>query len=330
MRALSLEVRVGLLILAALGILGAFVFLLGGFNLGKGYTLYVDFGNPGNVKPGAPVEIGGMKVGQVDEIQYRGDKLDPKTGRRSLIRMRLALDDDVKNTIHEDALFYVTSEGMLGQSLIGIDPGDPTKPVLREGSIVQGIDPPRLDLAMSMAYELLQNMVKLFRDHRGELKDMLTNASDMMRSVNDILTTHREHIDHIITNIDNATRDADDLMVSARKTIDGRHVQRILANLDTTLGAVSHDIKPIMADVQGLTSKANDALGAIGPDQRKQIQVAVAKASKAVSDAQAIVAHIRAGQGTVGAVVMDEELYDDIQEMLRDLKHNPWKLFWRD
>jgi len=27
---------------------------------------------------------------------------------------------------------------------------------------------------------------------------------------------------------------------------------------------------------------------------------------------------------------MDEEIYDDIQEMLRDLKHNPWKLFWRE
>jgi len=27
---------------------------------------------------------------------------------------------------------------------------------------------------------------------------------------------------------------------------------------------------------------------------------------------------------------MDEEIYDDVQEMLRDLKHNPWKFFWRE
>ena len=53
-------------------------------------------------------------------------------------------------------------------------------------------------------------------------------------------------------------------------------------------------------------------------------------ANEAVADARAIVAHVRAGRGTVGAIVMDEELYDDIQEMLRDLKHNPWKLFWRE
>jgi phospholipid/cholesterol/gamma-HCH transport system substrate-binding protein len=27
---------------------------------------------------------------------------------------------------------------------------------------------------------------------------------------------------------------------------------------------------------------------------------------------------------------MDEELYDDLQELVRDLKHNPWKFFWRE
>jgi phospholipid/cholesterol/gamma-HCH transport system substrate-binding protein len=43
-----------------------------------------------------------------------------------------------------------------------------------------------------------------------------------------------------------------------------------------------------------------------------------------------IVSHIRKGNGSVGAFVMDEQLYDDIQELARDLKHNPWKFFWRE
>ena len=32
----------------------------------------------------------------------------------------------------------------------------------------------------------------------------------------------------------------------------------------------------------------------------------------------------------VGALVMDEAIYDDLQELLRDLKHNPWKFFWKE
>ena len=50
----------------------------------------------------------------------------------------------------------------------------------------------------------------------------------------------------------------------------------------------------------------------------------------AAADAQAVVSHIKRGRGTVGALVMDEAVYDDLQEMLRDLKHNPWKFLWRE
>jgi phospholipid/cholesterol/gamma-HCH transport system substrate-binding protein len=49
-----------------------------------------------------------------------------------------------------------------------------------------------------------------------------------------------------------------------------------------------------------------------------------------LADAKQIVGHMKRGEGTVGALLMDEEIYDDVQEMLRDLKHNPWKLFWRE
>jgi phospholipid/cholesterol/gamma-HCH transport system substrate-binding protein len=27
---------------------------------------------------------------------------------------------------------------------------------------------------------------------------------------------------------------------------------------------------------------------------------------------------------------MDEAVYDDVQEMVRDLKHNPWKFLWKE
>jgi phospholipid/cholesterol/gamma-HCH transport system substrate-binding protein len=54
------------------------------------------------------------------------------------------------------------------------------------------------------------------------------------------------------------------------------------------------------------------------------------RANATAADAQAIVAHIKKGKGTIGALVMDEEIYDDMQEMIRDLKHNPWKFLWRE
>jgi phospholipid/cholesterol/gamma-HCH transport system substrate-binding protein len=61
----------------------------------------------------------------------------------------------------------------------------------------------------------------------------------------------------------------------------------------------------------------------------KDATEAAALAKMTASEAQRLMAHVGRGEGTVGALVMDEALYDDLQEMLRDLKHNPWKFFWR-
>ncbi|HVY47454.1 MAG TPA: MCE family protein, partial [Minicystis sp.] len=55
-----------------------------------------------------------------------------------------------------------------------------------------------------------------------------------------------------------------------------------------------------------------------------------ARAKTTTRDAEAIAEQIRRGKGTVGAMVMDEQLYDDLQELARDLKHNPWKFLWKE
>src|SRR5688500_5565479 len=104
MKGLSLEAKVGLLILAAAILLGVFLFALGGINLENTYTVYADFDNPGSVQPGAAVRVGGVKVGSVDGVQYLGRRLDPQTSRRALVRLTLSIHEDVRDTIHRDAI----------------------------------------------------------------------------------------------------------------------------------------------------------------------------------------------------------------------------------
>jgi hypothetical protein len=39
---------------------------------------------------------------------------------------------------------------------------------------------------------------------------------------------------------------------------------------------------------------------------------------------------MKRGEGAVGALLRDQDMSDDFQEILDDLKNNPWKLFWRE
>jgi phospholipid/cholesterol/gamma-HCH transport system substrate-binding protein len=39
---------------------------------------------------------------------------------------------------------------------------------------------------------------------------------------------------------------------------------------------------------------------------------------------------VRKGKGTAGALLVDPQIYDDLKELVRDLKRNPWKFFWKE
>src|SRR6185503_7108704 len=88
----SIEVKVGVLILTAVGLLAAFILIMGGINFQSTYSIFVDFDNPGGLQNGAPVKIAGVKVGKISEIAFRGGH-DPTTGKRQpLVRLKVNIE----------------------------------------------------------------------------------------------------------------------------------------------------------------------------------------------------------------------------------------------
>lgn len=345
MKGLSLEVRVGLLVLLALALLGSFVFVLGGVRIGDGYPVYVDFDNPGSVQAGAPVRIGGVKVGRVEEVRYMGGRLDSATGRRPLVRLRLSIDREVQDTVHDDALFYVTSQGVLGEQFVAIDPGTAEHPVMPEGFIADGIDPPRLDLALALGYELLEDLVEGVRSRRDELGGLMDDVVALVRAIRELLEGNRDQVQHIVDQVATAADEGVALLRGARETyVEGQQPRRILSRVEHLVGTLDREAGPLIADARHVATSARETLDTIGPTERQEIQETIHSARRiagdvetttdhaqqVVDDAQAIVRHVREGEGTIGALLMDEEIYDDLQEMIRDLKHNPWKFFWRE
>src|SRR4029079_12177611 len=152
----SIEVKVGILILTAVGLLAAFILIMGGINFQPKYTIYVDFDNPGGLQSGAPVKIAGVKVGKVNEIAFRGGEVDPKSGKReAMVRLTVQIERRYQRSFHETSIFYVTTQGVLGEQFLAIDPGSSDRPVLAEGAVVRGLDPARLDMLLAESYELL-------------------------------------------------------------------------------------------------------------------------------------------------------------------------------
>ncbi len=335
----SIEVKVGVLILVSLGILVGFILVMGGLSFQKTYPLYVDFDNPGGLATGAPVKIAGVKVGKVDELMFMGGKIDPKTGRRTIVRAKIAVEARVRDSIRTDADFYVTTQGVLGEQFLQIDPGNPGKPMLEEGSIVKGIDPPRLDLFLAKAFELLDDTVTGLRNNRELIGDIAVNTAALLKNLNGVLVDNKDRIGRTMVNVEELVKEANSLTKEARVNyVNNPKLLRTIDNVDKLASAVQQDSGPMLKDAREAMANVNRASALAGsPEQEQKIKKALddiaqvaAHANATAADAQAIVAHIKKGDGSVGSLVMDEAMYDDLQELVRDLKHNPWKFFWKE
>jgi phospholipid/cholesterol/gamma-HCH transport system substrate-binding protein len=335
----SVEVKVGALILVSLVILGGFILIMGGLSFEKTYPLYVDFDNPGALQSGAAVRIAGVKVGSVTQLQFLGGKVDTKTGRRVLVRTKLAVEERVRDSIHDDADFYVTAQGVLGEQFLAIEPGSPDRPALASGAIVKGIDPPRLDLFLAKAYELLDTTVSGIKNNRELLSDIATNTAGLLRGLNVLVTDNRERINRIVANVEETTVEAKALTHDARVNyVDNPKIAHSIDNIEQLTTQIRTDSGPMLKDAREALANVNRVSATVGdPTQQEKIKKALGqiielaeRANATAADAQAIVTHIKKGEGTIGGFVMDEEIYDDVEELVRDLKHNPWKILWRE
>jgi phospholipid/cholesterol/gamma-HCH transport system substrate-binding protein len=338
-KARSIEVKVGVLILTAVGLLAAFILVMGGINFQPTYSIFVDFDNPGGLSSGAPVKIAGVKVGKIGEISFRGG-VDRATGKREpLVRLRALIEKQYASSVHENSVFYVTNQSVLGEQFLAIEPGSSDRPVLAEGAAVRGLDPPRLDMLIAEMYDLLHSTVSTLHDNKAEIGEAFEGMRKTLKGTGEFMSKNQGHLDRIAENVEKITVDADGLVAGARgKFVENPQIDRILASADSVSGEAARSLPPLLSDGRATLASARRVAETFG-DEKEQaklrqmiddLAVVTGRAKGMTGDAAEILAHVKRGKGTVGAVVMDEQLYDDLQEMVRDLKHNPWKFFWRE
>ncbi|HEX4337696.1 MAG TPA: MlaD family protein [Polyangiaceae bacterium] len=336
----SMEVKVGVLIVVALGLLAGFVVVMGGLSFQPTYTISVDFDNPGGLKPGAPVQIAGVKIGRVAAVNFRGGKLDPKSHERlPLIRVVASLESQYKNAIFQNSKWFVTTQGVLGEVYLAVDPGSPDHPALVDGSAVTGISPPRLDLLLSEAYELLHRAYVGISENEKQIGETFDDLHRTLKGTGDFFEHNQAKLDRTVDDLQAMTAETRDTLQAAReKYVDNPQIARIMNNAEGVSHSLASDLPPLLADGKRTMNDAAKLSGALAsPEQLERYRAITADAKDvadhakvAAKDASDLVAHVKQGKGTVGALVMDEALYDDVQELLRDLKHNPWKFFWRE
>ena len=125
MRRSTLEIVMGLVVLAGAAGFTGMLYQAADLNTSHGYAIGADFGTTGGLVVGDDVRLSGIKVGRIVS-----QSLDPVT---YTARIDMQIDDNIK--LPEDSSARITAASLLGGNFLEILPGSSDE-VLEAGSVI--------------------------------------------------------------------------------------------------------------------------------------------------------------------------------------------------
>lgn len=126
MKKFDIETAVGFFLLIGIFSLAYISVKLGRLEVfgSKGYTVYAEFDQAGGIKPGASVEIAGVSIGKVTNVNL--DKY----------QALLTLDINKGIKLQDDSIASIKTRGLIGEKFVQVTPGASAKYIPIGGRIM--------------------------------------------------------------------------------------------------------------------------------------------------------------------------------------------------
>jgi phospholipid/cholesterol/gamma-HCH transport system substrate-binding protein len=291
---ISREVKTAVLVIVSL-ILIVFLFnyLKGQNFLDSSRKVYVIYDNVEGLATSSPVTINGHTIGKVHEINFA----DGGSGK---IKVLLMIEDDFQFSKNSKAELYDT--GLIGGKGISIVPALDGSENVVSGDVLQGSIKPGI-------MDMVGNTLAPLQDKIGAV---LITTDSLLANLNDVFDEPTKR------NLKNGISQLETTIASFKNT--SISINELIANnkekLDNTL-----------ANVEDVTSNLSNITDSI----------ANANLTKTINDLQATVSNfdnllssIENGEGSIGKLLKDEGLYNNLEgatkqleELLQDMKLNP-------
>lgn len=331
-----LELKVGALLAAAIAGGLALLWLMGELHFGSASTVTIDFAHTGNVVKGAPVKMGGVAVGLIEKIELLPTRRDP-TNEPLPVKMTVGLTSEAAASLRTDAVVTVSTQGPLGEPYLEIWPGSQSQPLDLKAPL-RGIDPPRIDLVANKLAKFLESASKTLENDPQAIGHLLTGLGNLSTTVDGVLTENRTQLHDLVSELSSAAKDLKALSSLVRTQLEpGGKGHALLDDAAATA-------KLARTDLPELSKKASVALGGLAAvaaplteEDGQRVKAMIAKANAAsekldviAAKAEKLMNRIDSGEGTLGALAQDKQVYDDLKSLLAELRKHPWKMLWKD
>lgn len=331
--------KVGVFTAVGLALTLIAIFLIGDTQRGweAKRTLTAKFVDVGGLKSGSPVRMGGVDVGAVSKVAHGADPRDP------LVYVTMSIAKGEAARIKPDTKATVAGKGLLGDKMIVLEGGDPKASPAPDGSEIY------TDLDAKDLMARLDDMSKKADQTMEALKRTIESLADPQMA--DDLKGSVKALRTILEGVANENGAAHKLIFDAEE---GKRVDRILANLEATSAHAAR----ASADAEQIAARARSGPGLVhtlvyDPDLasgtsgtmvelHKSLQALrtgnglghalvygddtsqhmMGNMSAMTDDLRAIVADMKAGRGTIGALLVDPTIYEDVKSLVGNVERN--------
>jgi phospholipid/cholesterol/gamma-HCH transport system substrate-binding protein len=293
------QLKVGVVILAAIGILTVAVLRLGdaAHLFARRYTLVAILPNASGLRVGGGVQIAGQLSGTVRAIDFL--PVDNDTTRN--LRVELEIDEVAQQQVRADSRARLRTLGLLGDKVIDITPGTQRYNVLRAGDTLRLAQSLDYDAVLQQASGAVGDLVQLTADLRtitggvvrgeGTLGQIVTD-----RSLYDELTGTLQRSNQLIARLQNPNGTVGRLLDDPQ----------LYVNLTRMIGSVD-----------SLVVALNSPTGTTGQLLRDTTLYASLRSAAAGGDS--LVRQLRTGDGLANKLLTDQQLYDQLVKAVTEL-----------
>ena len=338
---LKVEIIVGIFVLVMFFMLGWVILTLGrskGY-VGKNFTLYAYFENIKGLSTGNNLYLYGKYVGEVEKIEF------PETLEDERIKITMSIRLPYQRFIKKDATAKITSKGILGGRQISISPGrenigvkdgdeihgyissDPIKAVETAGEVLIKTD---------KILESLNVMVNRYSDsgildyilYIAKSAEKTTNAIEKQEGLLGTLIYDRKfkkdiigavhNLNRVTKNLEETTKEINIIVKDIKKQKEsiayqllyaktGKKIVNNIDNISLKLSKVTDEIvlgKGLLHDVVYEKSTAKNDL------------------DESIKNIKETTVAIKEGKGSLGAIIMDPTIYEDLKGIFGKIKRN--------
>jgi phospholipid/cholesterol/gamma-HCH transport system substrate-binding protein len=316
---MSNEAKVGVFIIIVVIIFIVLSIEIGelSFSKKKTYSITMVFSSVEGLKVNSPLELAGVKVGTVTDITLNKDF--------SAV-VSAAINENIRLPINSTA--SISSKGVLGDKIIILTPGISENFIEPGGNLARTTVPPSVDYLLMQLGELAANLNELssalnsvFGDEET-LRTILNNIYKLSEDSSALVAENRENISVMISRLTDITNNF--AYVSQDLTGTSENLGEIISRINSghgTIGRLVNDeslyfsMLDFMENIQQFTSRLNEdsTLNMLLSDSTLYYDLlAVAENIRFITD------ELAAGRGTLGHILVDEELYQQLNETLRN------------